>query len=515
MAAASRTRFCPCPEDDITGLTTQGTPSAATAARYSLAGVHEAVRRGRQLRGFGGEAADAFAIHGQPGRARSGSRVRRLPPPARPASACGSPRSRHHQVRPFARHRVADRRAIEHVQHMAAMRDLHRRGHRRNGLRRSPRRRTAATRSPLPCRVRRRRAGARAARAGQGRRSRQKRAWAQGRCVGKRRFYRPALQAFADCPRDAAACHPPRMPIRPAPMRCTLAATVLAVAWPVAAPTLPFARLSGLVTSKQLDEISGLAASRTPARCGRSTTAAIRRGCTRSAAGGRLLALRRARGEEHRLGGPGQLRPRGPPFLLVADTGDNGGLPRHRTARVREPPRFADGTLRPAWTIRARWPDGPRATSRRSRSMPARARSCWCPRAQAAGVVRCCRWRIPVARCRNRGGSAAWPRPRGGSWPAAQRAQAGPAVPAGDRRRPVAGWPDLAVLTYGSVLFYRREPGQDWREAVAANPEAHDAADPRPRHPDHRRWGPGPPASSTRPLYADHGEFHPSTDCRD
>ena len=32
----------------------------------------------------------------------------------------------------------------------------------------------------------------------------------------------------------------------------------------------------------------------------------------------------------------------------------------------------------------------------------------------------------------------------------------------------------LAVLTYGSVLFYRRTPGEDWRIAVARMPEAHD-----------------------------------------
>ena len=32
----------------------------------------------------------------------------------------------------------------------------------------------------------------------------------------------------------------------------------------------------------------------------------------------------------------------------------------------------------------------------------------------------------------------------------------------------------LAVLTYGSVLFYRRQPGEDWGEAVSRPPEAHD-----------------------------------------
>lgn len=30
------------------------------------------------------------------------------------------------------------------------------------------------------------------------------------------------------------------------------------------------------------------------------------------------------------------------------------------------------------------------------------------------------------------------------------------------------------MLTYGSVLFYRRRPDQDWAAAVAGTPEAHD-----------------------------------------
>ncbi|TXH63984.1 MAG: hypothetical protein E6Q81_04905 [Thermomonas sp.] len=30
------------------------------------------------------------------------------------------------------------------------------------------------------------------------------------------------------------------------------------------------------------------------------------------------------------------------------------------------------------------------------------------------------------------------------------------------------------MLTYGSVLFYRREGQEDWPEAVARPPEAHD-----------------------------------------
>ena len=49
-------------------------------------------------------------------------------------------------------------------------------------------------------------------------------------------------------------------------------------------------------------------------------------------------------------------------YLLVADTGDNGGIRKTLVLYViEEPARLHDGdTLRPAWSIRFRWPDGAR-----------------------------------------------------------------------------------------------------------------------------------------------------------
>ena len=49
-------------------------------------------------------------------------------------------------------------------------------------------------------------------------------------------------------------------------------------------------------------------------------------------------------------------------YLLVADTGDNGGIRKLLTLYVvEEPARLKDGaTLRPAWTINFAWPDGAR-----------------------------------------------------------------------------------------------------------------------------------------------------------
>jgi hypothetical protein len=48
-------------------------------------------------------------------------------------------------------------------------------------------------------------------------------------------------------------------------------------------------------------------------------------------------------------------------YLLVADTGDNGGL-RHSLQLhvIEEPERIENARLEPAWSIAFRWPDGPR-----------------------------------------------------------------------------------------------------------------------------------------------------------
>ena len=54
----------------------------------------------------------------------------------------------------------------------------------------------------------------------------------------------------------------------------------------------------------------------------------------------------------------------GKPYLAIADTGDNGGLRPHVELIVLEEPEVRAGayrdTIRPAWRMRIRWPDGPR-----------------------------------------------------------------------------------------------------------------------------------------------------------
>ena len=152
------------------------------------------------------------------------------------------------------------------------------------------------------------------------------------------------------------------MPIHPRLRLSALAALCLCAA-ACAPPSLPFARMAGLITNGDLNEVSGIAASRVhddvlwaiedsgnPARL----YALSRRG--------RILARYRVEGAKNiDWEDLASFDLDGRHYLLVADTGDNGGQRRDFVLHVfEEPATLADGTLRPAWTIRARWPDGPR-----------------------------------------------------------------------------------------------------------------------------------------------------------
>jgi hypothetical protein len=48
-------------------------------------------------------------------------------------------------------------------------------------------------------------------------------------------------------------------------------------------------------------------------------------------------------------------------YLVIADVGDNGGLRRELVLRVvEEPTALSNAEVKPAWSVRFRWPDGPR-----------------------------------------------------------------------------------------------------------------------------------------------------------
>jgi hypothetical protein len=294
------------------------------------------------------------------------------------------------------------------------------------------------------------------------------------------------------------------MPIRPT-LRLSLAAALLLCATACSPPSLPFARLAGLVTAGELDEISGLAASHAhadvlwaindsgkPARL----YAISRRG--------RLLARYEVRGAKNvDWEDLASFEQDGRRYLLVADTGDNGGRRRGIDLYVfEEPASLAGGSLRPAWTIHARWPDGPR--------------DCEAVAVDAAAgqVLLASKKRTPPDLF-----TLPLADPKGAIREARRigRLQGVPQASAELRRNDprlarlfsqvtsIDVAPDratLAVLTYGSVLFYRRAGDQSWADAVARAPEAHDV--PLIPQAEALAW-----SASGQGLYAS-GEFRPA-----
>lgn len=266
------------------------------------------------------------------------------------------------------------------------------------------------------------------------------------------------------------------MPPRPS-LRLLLPAALLLCMVACAPPQLPFARLAGLVSNRQLDEISGLAASHAhedvlwahndsgnPARL---YAISLR---------GRLLARFDVVGAKNiDWEDLASFTLDGKHYLLLADTGDNAGRRGDFVLHVfEEPSTLVDGTLKPAWSIRARWPDGPRDCEAVAVD------------ASAGQVLLISKKRVPpelfslplanphrVIREARRIG-----RLEGVPQVGAELKRKDPQLASLFSQVTAADIsPDhhtLAVLTYGSVLFYRRKDTERWSEAVAHAPEAHD-----------------------------------------
>ncbi len=266
------------------------------------------------------------------------------------------------------------------------------------------------------------------------------------------------------------------MPIRLA-LRFSIPAALAVCALACAPAPLPFARLAGLITSKDMDEVSGFAASHAhddvlwaindsgnPARL----YAISRRG--------KKLAQYDVEGAKNiDWEDLASFDLNGKHYLLVADTGDNGGLRKSITLYVfEEPTTLANATLRPAWTIRARWPDGPRDCEAVAVDAAAGKILLISKKRKPAEL-----FVLPLA-----DPGQAWREPRrigrlnGVPEADAELTRAEPAIAKLFSQVTAADVsPDgrtLAVLTYGSVLFYQREPGEVWAAAVARDPEAHD-----------------------------------------
>jgi len=158
-------------------------------------------------------------------------------------------------------------------------------------------------------------------------------------------------------------------------------------------------------------------------------------------------------------------------YLMLADTGDNGGLRRTlQLHAVEEPAALENARLKPAWSIVFRWPDGPRdceamaVDARRGevlliskrRQPPELFRLPLKAQIDPPAVAeRLGRLRMPPALA-----------PQGGTDERAPlSAQVTAADISPDGRR-------LAVMTYRYLLVYDRRGDEDWTRAIAREPRA-------------------------------------------
>lgn len=232
--------------------------------------------------------------------------------------------------------------------------------------------------------------------------------------------------------------------------------------------------LAGVMIDPQLDEISGIAASRrhrdvlwmlddggNPERLFAVST------------GGTRLATLRVEGvTKTDWEDLASFELDGRNYLLIADTGDNGGLRRSLQLHiVEEPARIENARLRPAWSIAFRWPDG--------------ARDC-----EAVAVDAGNRQVLLISKRRQPPELFSLPlHPRGTALQTAHKLGTLAGVPQADanalRRNPQRARLDsqvtaadvspdgrtLAVMTYRWLLLYPRHAREDWGQAVARAPK--------------------------------------------
>lgn len=237
----------------------------------------------------------------------------------------------------------------------------------------------------------------------------------------------------------------------------------------------PFARLAGLVLDERLREVSGMAASREHA----DVLWMVNDGGNDAA----LYAVSRRGRELARLELEGvantdwedlaAFERDGKRYLLVADTGDNGGLRRTLQLHVvEEPQTLADGKLKPAWSIVFRWPDG--------------ARDC-----EAVAVDAAADQVLLVSKKRRPAELFALPLKPGAKRQVARKLGTLGGIPqasaserkANPRRARLRGQvtsadlsPDgsaLALMTYDHLVIYRRGAGEDWAKVGARRPGIH------------------------------------------
>jgi hypothetical protein len=254
-------------------------------------------------------------------------------------------------------------------------------------------------------------------------------------------------------------------------VRQLLAAALLAAA--TAAAEEPAVAYQALVTDERVDEISGLVASRQhPGVTWVHNDSGDAARLYALGADGALLATPRLRGARNIDWEDLAVREQaGRHLLLIADTGDNGGL-RSELAiyAVEEPGTLQDARPRIAWKMRFRWPDG-------ARDCEAMAVD---PHSGEIYLVSKKRvppelFRLPAAPRGERVETAEFVGHLSGiEQPSSEDLQRNPVY--GRYRSQVTAAdiaPDglqLAVLNYRRAMVYTRGPGEDWRTAIGRAP---------------------------------------------
>jgi len=145
-------------------------------------------------------------------------------------------------------------------------------------------------------------------------------------------------------------------------MQRILLPLVLLLSTPVLAARWGSPDVAGLVTDQAMDEISGMAVSRTyPGRywaindSGNTAQLHLMDGSGQHQGSVEALGAGNVDWEDL-----ASFELEGRHYLLVADTGDNGGIRQDLALHVFEEPADLTQPATLAWTIRFRWPDGPR-----------------------------------------------------------------------------------------------------------------------------------------------------------
>lgn len=239
------------------------------------------------------------------------------------------------------------------------------------------------------------------------------------------------------------------------------------------APPVPGSLSGVLLVDTQLAEISGLAASRrhrdvlwllddggNPARLFAINVNGDRRATVR------VEGVTKTDWEDM-----AAFRMGGKDYLLIADTGDNGGLRRTLQLHVvEEPARVENARVKPAWSIAFRWPDGARdceavaVDERNGRILlvskkrePPELFSL--PLRPARGVLTAVRegplQGVPASSAEEKRQNARLARIQ-------HQVTAADISPDGTT---------LAVMTYHDLLLYRRDAGQRWTQVIARPPQ--------------------------------------------